>query len=229
MSTILHGVASQSSTDGTTFQSALFTPAAGDYLIAFVVGSETTTTGVFDSDQTLNWEMIYSAVSNSVNMLMVYAARLPAAATSGRVYWDCPDDPATACAIAVARVASSESGYIRQVSPLGSGAASTNPSVTFSANCLTGNSVLFFATNLSSPFGVTKPTGYTLLGATSSTLPNCGIQTSSKDSGETGTTITTLTTSATAWNAIAVEIYTSGTGAEQNRSSTGYYGLTLGI
>jgi len=229
MSTILHGVASQSSTDGTTFQSALFTPAAGDYLIAFVVGSETTTTGVFDSDQTLNWELVYSTVSNSVNMLMVYASRLPAAATSGRVYWDCPDDPATACIIAVARVAASDGGYIRQISPLGTGAASSQPSITFSNNCLTGNSVLFFATNLSSPFGANKPAGYTLLGSSSSTLPNSAVHTSSKNSGEVGVTITTTGTSATAWNAIALEIYTSGSGAEENRNSTGYYGMTLGI
>lgn len=195
--------------------SGAFTPALGDLLVAFVVasGSVGALDGVLTSSIggftfTRQGTNGFDAGASKVQSFISDA--LVSSATSQTVTWDDATDASTGTIIFVFRV----SGMVRtgslakrQTSGQNNQAAGT-PAPVFAASCLTGNPVLGCIANLSSPAGMTAPTGWAepAGGDLGYSTPTTGGQVVSRDSGFTGTTVTWGSSSATAFGSHVIEL-----------------------
>lgn len=208
------GVSTTSTVNTTTYASAAFTPAAGDGLIAFVYAGATVDPGSMTDTQSLGWERIAS-VNNAGDTLYCFRALNPAAASSMTVTFNCTGDGADGCCIYVARITGHDGGvpYVRQVATA-TGALSTTPAVPMSLAFNTNNGGLGAVGNSANPAAITPPTSWTETNGadTGYSTPTTGMEACNRVSGETGSTITWGAASASAWGAIAVELYAAGQG-----------------
>ena len=208
MSAVTNALATGSTTNGTSYASGAFTPAAGDYLLVSVHASDTAVDGTISDSQGLSWSKIGSVVSNTNNRVITFISTTTAAASSMTVTWDCTGDAATGAIVSIVRISGS-GGQVRQFATK-SGLAAVAPNVTFALNCLTTSAVIFVQCNLTNPHGMTAPTGYVSRNGGGYGTPATGINACSKNSGETSNTVTAAGNSATDWTVFGIELYDTG-------------------
>lgn len=202
-------VKSQSTTDGTSFATGAWTPAANDLLLAFVVASGTVATGSFSTSAGTTFTKVTSALKNtSADTIYCFIANALSSASSQTATFDCTGDSATgACitVIAISGMTRTGASAIKQ-SKVISNHASATPAITFDTSALTGNPTLGVIGNATQPPGLTPPTSWTEINDDGYLTPATGIETVSRNSGFTGTTITWGSSSGTAWGGIIVEL-----------------------
>lgn len=210
--TVTLGVTTVSGANTNSYASGAFTPAANDFLVAFVVASGTTTVAATMTDsQSLGFSLIADVAFNAgADHVYCFVANKRAANSSMTVTFDCTGDNATGASIYVARCAGTE--IIFKQTGTNSGAASTTPAVTMPMAFGTNSLGLGCVGNGVTPAALTEPGSWTETNGvdTGHTPPATGQECVNRVSGETGTTITWGATSGTAWGAIVAEIFTSG-------------------
>lgn len=223
MAAVTHAAASASTSNASSYTSALFTPQANDLLVVFVVASGTVATGSMTDSQGLGFTKITSALKNSsVDTVYCFVANALAANSSMSVTFDCTGDAATGAIIFVARISgmsNTGSSAVRQTANRQNGAANSTPFPVFAAPALNDNPTLGVVGNSSNPAGMTPPTDWTEQNDTGYSTPTTGGEYVSRDSGFTGTTITWGSVSATNHGAITIEI---DTGAVADSYPAGY-------
>lgn len=226
MPTATLAIQTASTTDGTSFASGSFTPAAGDklYVFAYTRGTAAAAPTVTDSQgvgftlfdtETRGAAKIYSFESNGTF-----------AASSMTVTFDCTGDDATGAILTVYRIADWGSRVQFKSSSLES--APSTPSITMDAaidtnNCCVG---VIGATSNSTTF-FTAPSGWTEGGESAHATPNANMEAVHRNSGETNTTITWGASIGDFWSATIVEIAApSGAYVPQDHYGTsGFFGL----
>lgn len=220
-------------TDGTSYVSPSFTPAAGDLLYAYVAASATA-----DADSTLTasangitFTLVERAVKNSsLDQLYLYIADqlVPGSPSAMTVTWDCTGDAATSAIIQVGRVSGmSKTGLtaIRQVAEQNNATAGTTPAPVFGGVCLTGN-VVIGGLNKSTTTGNTPPAGFTEHFDGGVASPTTGAEFISRDSGFTSATVTYGGTVGTQYGVIVAELDTSASGTTHNQTPSDAVGVT---
>ena len=210
MALITSGVATASSTDGTSFATGGFTPVAGDTLFGFVVASDTIAPGTMTDSQSLGWTQIVQATySSAAGRLYAFVANAKAAATGGTtVTFDCTGDTATGAIVFVVgvglggRVGLDALRQVATANDLGAVA----PAATFAQNCLTQNPTIGFCGNLTNPAGLTPPTSWTELADTGYATPTIGGENIGRATGFTGTAVTWGAASASSNAVIVLEL-----------------------
>ena len=218
MSAVTNALATSNGGNASSYVTASFTPAAGDYLLVFVAATDTAVDGTIADSQGLSWSKVGSVVSNTTNRVIAFISTTTVAASAMTVTWDCTGDDATGAVVSVLRISGS-GGQVRQFKT-NSGVAAANPSVTFTLNCLTTSSVIFAQCNQSNPHGMTPPAGYTSRNGGAVNGPILGLNACSKNSGETSNTVTAAAASATNWTTFGVELFDSGVGITHATSGT---------
>lgn len=206
------------------------TPSSGDLLICFVSAQTTVAAGAMTGQWT--WNLLTSFTKNSgADTIYVFWARTTGT-TSTTPTFDCTGDNATGCIISCIRVTGQEGGgapYLRQMKTATGSTA--NPAVAMDTAILTGNGCLGFCANgTNSAVQFTAPStggGWTEVHEVSHTNSPHGATTVSKVSGETGSTITWTNSNTTAWGAIILEFYVSGTGPIMldDPGASGFFGI----
>ena len=212
--TVTHRVSTASTTDGTSFASDAFTPAAGDVLVAFVTATGTVAAGSMTDSQNLGWDKITSALkASSADTLYLFVSRGTTANSSMTVTFDCTGDSATGAVIQVASVSGmSRVGAVAvRQSQVVSNHASGTPAPAFASSALTGNPTLGLIGNATNPATMTAPTNWSEANDTGFATPTTGAEYVFRNSGFTGTTITWGSSSASAYGAIIVELDTTST------------------
>ena len=211
MATCTHeiGTADTGNTPNTT---GTFTPAAGDLLIVFCVGSVTVEgADVVSNSAGLTFTLVESAAYNATgNTVQVYVANQLATAVSQTCTWT-PADTATGSNILVCAVAGmTRTGLsaIRQFAKQDNQGAGGTPAPAFSVAALTGNPTLGCVGNNSTAPIITEPTGWTepAGGDISYATPTTGAAYCFRNSGFTGTTVTWGSTSASVFGSLIVEL-----------------------
>jgi fibronectin-binding autotransporter adhesin len=216
MATLTHAGSPNSTSNTNSYTTGSFTPATNDWLVAFVIASETATAATMTDSQGLGFTLQHS-VAIGVNTLYCFTANALASASAMTVTFDCTGDNATGAVISVARVAGGR--WLRQIkSAIGS--AGGTPAVTFDRNVTSGHAVIAVCANSSNPATLTPPTSYSEYTDTGYNTPTTGFEGTARASGETGATITWGGTSATDWGALAVEIYNDGDAITGSGAST---------
>lgn len=216
MATVTHGIATAATTNGTSYASGAFTPAANDLLFVFVVASDTTDaattlTGTGGSTFTRSRT---TAFRTGTDRIVSFVSDKGVTATSQTVTFGCAGDAATGAVIFVIRVAGIGlygTAALRQTSDVNNAAAGGTPAASFSAACLTDNVTLGCIGNSTNPATVTPPTSWTedAAGDTGYATPTTGGEYVYRNSGFTGTTMTWGSTSASAFGVSIVEINAS--------------------
>jgi hypothetical protein len=212
---VTHAITTKSTSDGTSYTSGSFTPAANDLIVVTVYASGTAianSPGTMTDSQALGFTRVTSAGGGPT--VYVFVANKLAAASSMTVTFGSTGDGATGAIITVWRVAGmSRTGQSasKQTKTFVNGAAGGTPSVTFSTDCDTNNPTIGIAGNAANPAGLTPPNGWTEpAGAdVGYSTPTRGAEGVFRNSGFTGTTIKWGSTSATAWHIAVVELDTS--------------------
>lgn len=210
------GVATGSTTDGTSYAAGAFTPALNDLLVGCVVATGTVAAGSMTSTgNTAAWTKITSATrSTGADTLYLFVQTALCTATSTTVTFDCTGDAATGAIIHVVRVSGmtlTGASAVKQSAVLSNqnnAAVSTViASPTFAASCLTGNPTIEFAGT--SEGGMNPATSWTELADTTYATPTTEMETHSRDSGFTGTNIGWNDTLSSPFGVIAAELDTS--------------------
>src|SRR5690242_9971053 len=216
--TITAVTATTSSSNVTSYASSAFTPAANDLLVVLVTASGTVEASPTLTDsQGLGFTLVATALKNSsADKMFVFVANNLAANSSMTVTFGCPDDAATGCIIQIVRIAGSlRQGLsaIRQSATTPNHASGSAPAFTFGTAALTGNAVIGFAGNSTSPAGLTPPTGSSPTWTEGSDVgystPTTGAEYVYANSGFTGTTLTWGATTASAYGVIGIEVNAS--------------------
>lgn len=206
-----HAIATANTTNGTSYASGSFTPAANDLLVAFVVASGTVATGTMTSSvggQTFT--KITSFVYNgSLNTIYAFVGDQLVTAVSQTVTFDCTGDTATGAVVSVLRVSGmSRTGLsaILQSAGQSNQAGGGTPAPAFGASALTGNLTAGVVGNGANPAGLTPPTSWTEANDTGYPSPNIGSEYVYRDSGFTGTTITWGSASGSEFGSLILEL-----------------------
>jgi hypothetical protein len=213
---VTHAITTKSTSDGTSYTSGSFTPAANDLIVVTVYASGTAVAnapGTMTDSQGLGFTRITSA-TGAPNSVYAFIANGLSTASSMTVTFNATGDDATGAIITVWRVAGmSRTGQSasKQAKTSVNGNAGGTPSVTFSTDCDANNPTIGFVGNASNPAGLTSPSAWTEpAGAdVGYDSPIRGAEGVFRDSGFTGTTIKWVSASATAWHVVAVELDTS--------------------
>lgn len=205
-------------TGNTPNTSGAFTPAVGDLLVAFCIGSGQTndsatlasSVGGFTFSQVTG--AVASFTASGHRMYVFVSDQLVTSATSQTVDFT-PGTQANGSHIFVYSVSGlTRRGLIavRQTKTLSTQTNGT-PAVTFDAAALTDNPTFAFFGNNTSPAGTTAPSSWTenASGDLGYSNPTIGGSIASRDSGFTGTTITWGASTTSNWAAIIVEIDSS--------------------
>jgi hypothetical protein len=214
---VTHAISTTSTSNGASYTSGSFTPAANDLIVVTVYASGTAianSPGTMTDSQGLGFTRVTSASSSAPNSVYVFIANALSAASSMTVTFDCTGDDATGAIITVWRVAGMSrtgSSAPKQTKTSVNGTAGGTPSVTFLASCDTNNPTIGLVGNAANPAGLTPPTGWTEPAAADvgCSTPTRGAEGVFRDSGFTGTAITWGSTSASSWNVAVVELDTS--------------------
>jgi hypothetical protein len=224
MAAVVHGIATTSGANASTYTSGAFTPAANDLLVVFVTAKATTDVATLSDSQGGTYSLIASGVKASGgDTFYVFVADQLASAVSMTVTFDCTGDAATSAVISVARVSGmTKTGATaaRQTAKVENQTSGGTPAVTFASSVLTGNPTLALVANNGNPAGVTEPTGWTEQADTG--IETNGAEYASRDSGFTGTTITWGSTSGSAFGALAIELDASASGATPTRGQLSF-------
>lgn len=215
--TLTAAVASEVTTNTTSYASGSFTPAAGDLLVVLVLASDTVAAGTVSNSEGLTFTKVTSALKNSsADTLYVFVADSASNGNAQTCTFDCTGDAATGCAIAVLRIAGMAkfgASAVRQSAKQENQAAGT-PAPAFSVAALTSNPCLCFMGNSTNTATMTRPdSNWTEQRDNGFNTPTTGYEYCTRPSGFTGTTITWGSASATAFGAIIVEFDFSITGS----------------
>lgn len=214
MGTTTHQAQIASTSNAQTFASSAFTPTAGDVVIVGFSPSVVTATTGFNC----------TASANSLTFFEVPAARTQRASVDDvRLFISTtvPASPVSMTVTADAGIAANGAvAFIATVSGLtrsglsairnaagNATALGVAPAATLAAAALTGNVVVSFVFNATSPSGVTIPTSFTAAGTdTGYATPTRGGRYAYRNSGHTSATVTWGSTSATAAASMVVEL-----------------------
>jgi hypothetical protein len=206
-------VATNDSTNTTSYLSTAFTPAANDLIVVFVSAAGTVAVGTMSDSQGLGFTKITSALkSASGDTLYLFVANALAAASSMTVTFDCTGDAATGATSVVYSVSGmSRTGAdaVLQSAKEDNQASGGTPGPAFASACQTDNPTLGAVFNSAGFPILPAPTGWTEDADTGFTVPTQSIETVHRDSGFTDTTITWGSTSGSAFGDIIVELDSS--------------------
>lgn len=196
--------------------SGSFTPAVGDLLICFVVGSESVTNNpTFISSIAGNSfiQFVKATYRTSLDTLYGFVANqliITGEAIAQTVTYNPADTASGSCISVVAVSGMSRIGLnaIRQFAIQENQAAGT-PAPVFSQAALTANAVLGAIGNNTNPATMTVPAGWTENGDLGYITPTTGLEHVSLNSGFTGTTVTWGSASGSTFASIIVELNTS--------------------
>ena len=196
MATILSGVNLNSTTDGTSFATASFTPAAGDLLVVAVhVSAIGTVPALATSLAGESFTLVETtALSTNTSEIRLYIANQLTTAVARTITYT-QTGIATGCYIQALRVAGmTRSGLsaIRQKAETLNAAINARLVMTLPAAALTGNPVC--ASVLNSGLAPTTPTGWTAIGSLSRATPTMRSAQWAINSGFTGTLVQNETT-----------------------------------
>ncbi|MDQ5822056.1 MAG: hypothetical protein M3540_11505 [Actinomycetota bacterium] len=213
MAAVTHLGSATSSANGTSYATASLTPAAGDLLVVIVAapGTQATAPTMVESAGGGTYTFIGRAIKATSADALYYFVRdtLCENATARTFTFDCTQDAATGCCIAVAKATGMfRAGLeaIRQSDPTDNAAAGGTPATVFPAVALTGNACIAAMSNAANPATLTAPASFTELFDGGSATPANGLEYAGRDSGHTSATITWGSTSATAFCAFSVEL-----------------------
>ena len=192
--------------------SASFTPAAGDLLVAVLAGNSTIS--VLNDSQNLGWTQVVSETSTSRRLYILIANTVTAAsAMTVNAVW------AAACTglCGVARVSGMSRTGLDAVRLTGSGrqvgtntgAAAGTPACSMPVAALTANAGICGMVNGTNPATVTPPTGWTEQADVGGGATVVGTEWASRNSGWTLNSATWGSTSASVWSAVCVELDTT--------------------
>jgi hypothetical protein len=206
------GVATPSTTDGTSFTTGSFTPAAGDLLIALVSATGTVAAGSMSDSQGLGWTKVDSGVYNtSADTYYVFIANALAAASSMTATFDCTGDSATGANVMIVRVSGmtkTGASALRQSAKVQNQTVSPIAIPSLAQNALTTNPTIeMFAGGENE---ATFPAGWTDQSHINYATPNGFAQYHTRDSGFTGTSTGWSDTLSTPYGIILLELDASG-------------------
>ena len=216
MAAVTHRVTTPSTTNASTYASGSFTPAVGDLLVVCVTASGTVTNpGSVSSSAGYTFTLVRRETkAASADSLYMYVSNEKVTAASAQtVTFNCTGDAATGAIVSVVSISGMSrtgSSAILKSGGQSNGAAAGTPTVSLGSAALTGNPLVGFVGNATSPANVTQPSGWTeLTDATGYSTPVTGQEVASINSGFTGSTVTWGGTSASAFGAIVAEFDTS--------------------
>lgn len=209
-----------STSNAATYTSTSFTPTAGDTLVFIGVFSETTTTAPTMTDSLgESWTLIGTATYNgSANRLYCFIKDniIGASPVAMTTTIDLGADAATGGRWAVNALRGhggrTGSAAAKQFAKVDNQSSGGTPAVTFGSALDTNNATIGMVGNLSSPAGLTPPTGWSEFGDSGYATPTTGGEFVQRNSGSTATTVTWGSTSATAFAACMVELDVSAPG-----------------
>lgn len=210
MATCVFRETKNDSTNGTSYASDAFTPAANDLLIVFVSASGTTAAGTMTDSQSGSWTKVGSALYNtSGSTLYCFARTTGVSASSMTVTFDCTGDSATGANINVYGIGGMSvygTSAIVQSAKQENQASGGTPAPVFGASAQTGNPTLgAIGAQKAAPI-VTVPGSWTEGDDSNYATPSNGIESIFRDSGFTGTTITWGGTVTAAWASFIIEL-----------------------
>jgi hypothetical protein len=215
MASVTHRVTTPSTSNASSYASGSFTPAVDDLLVVVVTASGTVASGSLSSSAGITFTKVLTALKNaSADTLYLFVANSRvASATSQTVTFDCTGDSATGAIVTVASVsglAKVGSSVVLKSGKQDNGAAAATPTVALGSAALTGNALIGFVGNGSSPATLTPPSSWAeLFDSTGYSTPTTGHEVASINSGFTGSTVTWGSTSGTAFAAIVAELSTA--------------------
>lgn len=223
MAVTTHAIATADDSNGSSYVSGAFTPAADDLLLVSISAAATTAVGTVTSSVAgKTFTKITSATrSNGGSTVYMFVADQLASNESQTVTFDCTGDAAAGAVIVVCRVSGiTRTGLdaILQSAVANDADPSVDTDIVFGANVQTANPTVG-AFGSFDPNASTPPTNWTTLGGDSGTAPTNRCQTVSRDSGFTGTTITWPAGGTSQRGIVFAEVDTSaaGGGAAEHR------------
>src|SRR5439155_6691255 len=195
MATVTAAISSADSTDGISFSTAAFTPAAGDLVVVFVHSSGETSTDWVVTDSVGG---AYTKIARfvrvvSANILELWVGNQLEAATSRTITFSHAVGNSTACDMSVLRVAGmSKTGAaaVKQSAGQSNQAAANTPNPAFAATTDTNNVCIGAVANGVNPATMTPTTGWTEAHDVGVATPITGLETQFINSGFVGTTVT---------------------------------------
>lgn len=195
-------------TNASSYSLGAFTPSANAFL-ALICGAMGQTSGFSISGGGLNW---FSLLSNptALDSSGIWCAQCPASPVSTTITMTC-----NAASTGVIMMAFMVTGHDLGITPIrqfvaNSGAAATNPSVTFPLNLDTTNGyVAGWIGTLGGSNVSTPPTSWTEIADAGFTAPVRSGSAAFRVGGETGTTVT-FTVASQNWGCYGIEFYLSG-------------------
>ena len=225
--TITHRITTPSTSNTNSYPSGSFTPAVGNLLVVLVTASATVDPGTCTNSAGLSFVRVESALkANSADSLYAFVSTgLVTSAVAQTCTFSCPNDAATGAIVSVLSISGMTlTGYdaIIRAGVQNNGAAVSAPACALGHAALTGNPLIGFVGNATSPATMTPPSGWTEdSDATGFSSPTCGQEVVHINSGFTGSTVTWGGTSATAFGAIVLEFDTSTTAPVSSRPVVG--------
>lgn len=211
--TVVHEVATQSTTDGNDYTTASFTSNSGELLFIFSGHAATADTGAVatcSDGQTFHAIGRVAQGSGGSSLYAFVGNALVGSSSSITCNVNLPSDPATGGMVFVASVSGMSltgSAAVKQSGSDVDRAASGTPAVTMGAALTTTNPSFLFTVNNDNPAAITFPTGWEGNGAVlSHNTPTKGSEYSFRDSGSTATTITWGGTTGSTASSYAVEL-----------------------
>ncbi len=214
MSFTITGTKSTASTSNlSSYASGNFTALAGEYLIVFVVSTDTLATGTMTGSMT--YTKITSTRFGATNANTVYAFisnEVPSSSSGHTATFSCAGDAATGALMFVIRIqpdyypgAKYGLSAIKQYATT-SGAAASTPTVTLGAVTDTNNPVLLFVGNLTNPATLNAGGGLTEMYDTGYNTPTTGGWVGFAPNGYTSSSVSAGSTSASYYGGIAIEL-----------------------
>ena len=211
MAAVIGGIAGGTTTDGATFTTGGFAPAANDLLVACVVVTGTGAAGSMSDSLGGSWTQVATALkAASADKLWCFIRDTLSTGVALTVTMDVTGDDGTGFIVVVLRVSgmprTGNSGAARQSATQDNQAGGGTPGPSFPAAALTGNPTIGFVANAANPAALTPPTDWTERQDAGIATPDTGIEVVSRDSGFEGTQISWGGTSGSAFGAIIVEL-----------------------
>lgn len=211
---VVLGVTTPSSSDGSSFVSGSFTPAANDLLVVFVQASGVPTSDAgtaLASSAGLTFDRVESVgFASGADSLLCFVAKALTTNIAQTVTFTCAAT-ATGATISVLRVSGAPIGRrgalaVRQTATQADKSSPTTPTTTYPNAALTGNADISCFVATVNPPGVTAPTSFTVRSNNGYTSPTRGLENASRDSGLTSATITWGSVSPYVWSIISIEL-----------------------
>ena len=213
MAFTITGTKSTASTSNTTsYASGTFTALAGEYLIVFVVSTNTLATGTMTGSMT--YTKITSTTFGATNANTVYAFisnEVPSSSSAHTATFSCAGDAATGALMFVIRIQPDYIGAKYALSAVKqyattNGAAASTPTATLGAVTDTNNPVLLFVGNLTNPAALNAGGGLTEMYDTGYSTPTTGGWVGFTSNGYTSSSVAAGSPSTSYYGGIAIEL-----------------------